>query len=69
MLEVTSKKPLGGKLCQGVLRSFAPVAAMLSLAEQAISVKVVEEECPTRMCRRIIRSFNLSMPDRTQMRG
>lgn len=32
-------------------------------------MKVVEEECPTQMCGHIIKSFNLSMPDRTQVRG
>lgn len=50
-------------LCGSVIR------VSLSLAQQAIFVKVVEEECPTEMCGRIIKSFNLSMPDRTQVRG
>ena len=61
--EVLSKSGQEFCLCCSVIR------VPLSLTQQAIFVKVVEEECPTQMCGRIIKSFNLSMPDRTQVRG
>lgn len=76
MLEVC----IGGshqRICWGrkfvrLVNIFVHVAAIrvsLSLTDQAIFVKVVEEECPNQMCGRIIKSFNLSMPDRTRVRG
>lgn len=72
-MEDASKNLLGEKFCQGAVKSFAHVAAFirvsLSLTQQAIFVKVVEEEHPTQMCGCIIKSFNLSMPDRPQVRG
>lgn len=72
VVEVLSKNLLGEKFCQRAVKSFAHVAVLLvplSLIQQAIFVKVVEEECPTQMCGHIIRSFNLSMPDRTKLCG
>lgn len=41
----------------------------VSLTQHAIFMKVVEEEWPTQMCGHIIKSFNLSMPDRTRVCG
>lgn len=39
------------------------------LTQQAIFVKLVGEEWPIQMCGCIIKSFNLSMPDRTRVCG
>jgi len=61
--EILSKSGQGFCLCCSIFR------VSLSLTQQTIFAKVVEEECPTQMCGRIIKSFNLSMPDRTQVRG
>lgn len=42
---------------------------LLSLTQQAIFVKRAGEERPIQMCGHIIKSLNLSMPDRTRLRG
>lgn len=71
-LETAAKNLSGERFCQRVVKCFAHATVLvvsLSLTQQAIFVEVVEEECPTQMCGRIIKSFNLSMPDRTPVRG
>lgn len=70
--ETAAKNLFGEKFCQRVAKHFAHVTVLvvsLSLTQEAIFVEVVEEECPTHMCGRIIKSFNLSMPDQTPVCG
>lgn len=67
------KKSLGEEglpnIDQGVCSCCSSIRVSVSLTQHAIFMKVVEEEWPTQMCGHIIKSFNLSMPDRTRVCG
>lgn len=67
VVEVASKNLLGEKFFSKSRQECYSCCSVfrVSLTQQAIFVEVVEEECPTQTCGRIIKSFNLSMPDRT----
>lgn len=57
------------KIDQGFSSCSSSIRISVSLTQHAIFVEVVEEEWPTQMCGHIIKSFNLSMPDRTRVCG
>lgn len=57
------------KIDQEFCSCCSDIRVSASLTQHAIFVKVVEEEWPTQMCGHIIKSFNLSMPDRTRVCG
>lgn len=57
------------KIDQGFCSCCSGIRVSVSSTQCAIFVKVVEEEWPTQMCGHIIKSFNLSMPDRTRVCG